>query len=67
VVGQAKKFSREIAERVKRGNRATLRRAKKQLDEMVRVLSAKVRNLSRSAYFCSWPAGLTLRNSLSHL
>jgi IS5 family transposase len=35
VVGQAKKFSREIAERVKRGSRATLRRAKKQLDEMV--------------------------------
>jgi IS5 family transposase len=35
VVGQAKKFSREIAERVKRGSRAMLRRAKKQLDEMV--------------------------------
>lgn len=35
VVGQAKKFSREIAERVKRGNGAVLRRAKKQLDAMV--------------------------------
>jgi IS5 family transposase len=35
VVGQAKKFSREIAERVKRGNRAVLRKAKQQLDEMI--------------------------------
>lgn len=35
VVGQAKKFSREIAERVKRGNRAALRKAKRQLDEMI--------------------------------
>jgi IS5 family transposase len=35
VVGQAKKFSGEIAARVKRGNRVVLRRAKKQLDEMV--------------------------------
>jgi IS5 family transposase len=35
MVGQAKKFSREIAERVKRGNRAVLRKAKQQLDEMI--------------------------------
>ena len=35
VVGQAQKFSREIAGRVKRGNRSVLRRAKKQLDEMI--------------------------------
>lgn len=35
VVGQAQKFSREIAGRVKRGTRSVLRRAKKQLDEMI--------------------------------
>jgi IS5 family transposase len=35
VVGQAKRFSREIAERVKRGNRAVLGKARKQLDEMI--------------------------------
>jgi transposase, IS5 family len=35
VVGQAKKFSREIAERVKRGNRTVLSRAKKELDKMI--------------------------------
>jgi len=35
VVGQAKSFSLEIAGRVKRGNRAVLRRARKQLDEMI--------------------------------
>lgn len=35
VVGQAKKFSREIAERVKKGKRKILERAKKQLDEMI--------------------------------
>jgi len=35
VVGQAQKFSREIAGRVKRGKRCVLRRAKKQLDEMI--------------------------------
>ena len=35
VVGQAKRFSREIAGRVKRGNQAVLRRARKQLDEMI--------------------------------
>jgi IS5 family transposase len=35
VVGQARKFSREITDRVKRGNRAALRRAQRQLDEMV--------------------------------
>jgi IS5 family transposase len=35
VVGQAKKFSQEIAQKVKRGNRAILRKAKKQLDEMI--------------------------------
>jgi transposase, IS5 family len=35
VVGQAKRFSLEIAGRVKRGNRAVLRRARKQLDEMI--------------------------------
>lgn len=35
VVGQAKKFSHEITERIKRGNRKLLRRAKRQLDEMI--------------------------------
>ena len=35
VVGQARKFSREIAERVKRGNRAVLARARKQLEVMI--------------------------------
>jgi IS5 family transposase len=35
VAGQAKKFSREIAGRVKRGNLSVLRRAKKQLEEMI--------------------------------
>jgi hypothetical protein len=34
-VGQAKKFSQEIAQKVKRGNRAVLRQAKKELDEMI--------------------------------
>jgi IS5 family transposase len=35
VVGQAKAFSEQIASRVRRGNRAVLRQAKKQLDEMI--------------------------------
>lgn len=35
VVGQAKKFSREILARVKRGNRTVLSRLRKQLDEMI--------------------------------
>jgi transposase, IS5 family len=35
VTGQAKKFSREIAGRVKRGNLSVLHKAKKQLDEMI--------------------------------
>jgi IS5 family transposase len=35
VVGQAKRFSLEIAGRIKRGNRAVLQRARKQLDEMI--------------------------------
>lgn len=35
VTGQAKKFSREIAERIKRGNLSVLHKAKTQLDEMV--------------------------------
>jgi IS5 family transposase len=35
VVGQAKKFSSEIAEGVKQGNLAVLHKAKKQLDEMI--------------------------------
>lgn len=35
VVGQAKTFSREIAARVKRGNRKLLEKAKRQLDEMI--------------------------------
>ena len=34
VVGQAQKFSREIAERVKHGNLSVLHKAKQQLDEM---------------------------------
>lgn len=35
VVGEAKKFSREIKDGVKKGNRKLLRKAKKQLDEMI--------------------------------
>jgi IS5 family transposase len=35
VTGQAKKFSREIAEGVKQGNLSVLNKAKKQLDEMI--------------------------------
>jgi IS5 family transposase len=35
VVGQAKRFSLEIAGRIKRDNRAVLQRARKQLDEMI--------------------------------
>jgi len=35
VVGQAKKFSREIASGVKKGPRVVLRKAKRQLDEMI--------------------------------
>jgi len=35
VTGQAKKFSREIAKRVKRGNLSVLHKAKTQLDEMI--------------------------------
>ena len=35
VVGQAKKFSGEIASGVKKGSRAVLRKAKRQLDEMI--------------------------------
>jgi IS5 family transposase len=35
VTGQAKKFSREIARRVKRGNLSVMHKAKQQLDEMI--------------------------------
>jgi IS5 family transposase len=35
VVGQAKKFSQEISEGIKRGNRKLLGKAKRQLDEMI--------------------------------
>jgi IS5 family transposase len=35
VVGQAKKFSQEISEGIKRGNRKLLSKAKRQLDEMI--------------------------------
>ena len=35
VVGQAKKFSREIAEWIQRGNRKLLRKARRPLDEMI--------------------------------
>jgi len=35
VVGQAKKFSKEIAEGIKRGNRKLLRKARQQLDDMI--------------------------------
>jgi transposase, IS5 family len=35
VVGQAKKFSEEIAEGIKRGNRKRLRKARRQLEEMI--------------------------------
>jgi IS5 family transposase len=43
VVGQAQNFSREIAGRVKRGKRSVLRRAKKQLDEMIPRVQQVVR------------------------
>jgi hypothetical protein len=45
-VGQAKKFSQEIAEKVKRGDRAILRQAKKQLDEMI----PRVQQVTRQAF-----------------
>ena len=45
VVGQAKSFSREIGEGVKRGNRKLLRKAKRQLDEMI----PRVRQVLRQA------------------
>jgi IS5 family transposase len=35
VVGQAKQFSQEIADGIKRGNRKLLRKARRQLDEMI--------------------------------
>lgn len=35
VVGDAKKFSREIVERIKKGNRKSLHKAKQQLDQMI--------------------------------
>jgi IS5 family transposase len=35
VAGQAKKFSHEIGKRVKRGNLSVMRKAKRQLDEMI--------------------------------
>src|SRR6202166_4360431 len=35
VAGQARKFSREIASRVKQGNLSVLHKAKKQLDELI--------------------------------
>lgn len=35
VTGQAKRFSREIAERIKQGNLSVLHKAQKQLDEMI--------------------------------
>ena len=35
VVGQAKKFSAEIAGKVKKGQRVVLQKAKRQLDEMI--------------------------------
>ena len=35
IVGHGKRFSREIAERVKRGNLSVLRKAKKRLDETI--------------------------------
>ena len=45
VVGQAKKFSQEIVEGIKRGNRKTLRKARLQLDEMI----PRVRQVMRQA------------------
>lgn len=43
VVGQAKKFSAEIASRVKRGNRRVLRKARRQMDEMIPRLQQVIR------------------------
>jgi transposase, IS5 family len=43
VVGQAKKFSQEIAEGTKRGNRKLLRKAKRQLDEMIPLVQQVLR------------------------
>ena len=51
VAGQAKKFSHEIAKRVKRGNRSVMHKAKSQLDEMIprvqQVLRACIQRLPR--------------------
>ena len=43
VVGQAKKLSGEIANRIKRGNPVVLRRAKKQLDHMIPLVEQVIR------------------------
>ncbi len=43
VVGQAKKFSQEIAGGIKHGNRKLLRRAKHQLDEMIPRIQQVIR------------------------
>ncbi len=43
VVGQARRFSAEIASRIKRGNRAVLRKARRQLDQMIPLVQQVVR------------------------
>src|SRR4029450_12725732 len=45
VVGQAKKFSREIVHKIKRGSRAVLRRCQQQLEVMI----PRVQQLMRQA------------------
>jgi IS5 family transposase len=51
VAGQAKKFSREIAGRIKRGNLSILHKAKKQLDEMVSRIQQVLRQ-TRERVLC---------------
>jgi IS5 family transposase len=43
VVGQAKKFSAEITGRIKRGNQTVLRKARRQLDEMIPLVEQVIR------------------------
>ena len=49
VAGQAKKFSCEIAGRVKRGNLSVLHKAKKQLDEMIPRVQQVLRGNTQAA------------------
>jgi len=43
VVGQARRFSAQITSRIKRGNRAVLRKARRQLDEIIPLVQQVIR------------------------